>query len=280
MMRICEVGPRDGLQNEKRTFSVQDKVDYIHALENAGLDYIEVGAFVRADKVPQMADTDQVIQNLQLDSQTQTCVLVPNLKGYQKAVENGVQEVAIFTAASETFNQKNINASIEESIARFEDVFMQAKEDQVQVRGYVSTCFVCPFEGEISVKQVLPVIEKLLEMGCYEVSIGDTIGKASTTQVKQLFSETNLMGWNDHLAGHFHDTYGHAVQHIRESMTYGIETFDASSGGIGGCPYAPGAPGNVATEDVVMLLDQEGIEHPIDIEKLKKASSILKGTRT
>lgn len=275
MIRIKEMGPRDGLQNEKQIIAVQDKITYIQKLEEAGVDYIEIGAFVRPDRVPQMADTQQVIQGLQLQENTETSVLVPNLKGFEKALDNGMKEVAVFTAASETFNQKNINASIQESIERFASVFEQAETAGIKVRGYVSTCFVCPFEGDIPPDQVVPVIEKLLEMGCYEVSVGDTIGKATRQQVEKLFTKTHILGLNGWLAGHFHDTYGQALDNIQASMEQEIKVFDASSGGLGGCPYAPGAPGNVGTEDVVQMLFDNHMDTNIDLAKLVQASTFI-----
>ncbi|MCB1197155.1 MAG: hydroxymethylglutaryl-CoA lyase [Bdellovibrionota bacterium] len=275
MIRVKEMGPRDGLQNEKQIISIEDRIKYIHLLEQAGLDYIEVGAFVRPDLIPQMAGTDAVIDGLDLQEHTEISVLVPNIKGFEQARNTGIKEIAVFTAASETFNQKNINASIAESLQRFIEICKQADDLNIKVRGYVSTCFVCPFEGNISPEQVIPVIEKLLEMGCYEVSIGDTIGKATLAQTRTLFEKTHHIGLNGWLAGHFHDTYGQAIDNIKTAMEWDVKTFDASSGGIGGCPYAPGAPGNVGTEDVVQMLQKENIENKVNLTALVKASSFI-----
>jgi len=275
MIQIKEMGPRDGLQNESKILSVQDKVAFIVMLEAAGLDYVEVGAFVREDKVPQMAGTADVLGLLKLNKNTTASVLVPNMCGWQKAVACQVQEIAVFTSASETFNQKNIHASIDESLKRFAPVMLQAQDKGVKVRGYISTAFVCPFEGEIDVEKVVPLIELLLEMGCYEVSIGDTIGKATKDQVQRLFQETRKLNLNASLAGHFHDTYGQALENIAASIQEGIAVFDASIAGLGGCPYAPGAPGNVATEKVLEMLDtQELARSPqINLEALKDTAS-------
>ncbi|MCB0271674.1 MAG: hydroxymethylglutaryl-CoA lyase [Bdellovibrionales bacterium] len=275
MIQIKEMAPRDGLQNEKVKILTEDKIEFIQKLQQAGITYIEIGAFVHPDKVPQMADTEAVIRGVDLQEGVETSVLVPNMHGFQKALDLGMKEVAVFTAASETFNQKNINASIQESLDRFKPVFEAAENNGIKVRGYISTAFVCPFEGLVSTNKVIPIIESLLEMGCYEVSIGDTIGKATTDQVTELFSKTHQLGLNGWLAGHFHDTYGQALENIKASLAFDIEVFDASAGGLGGCPYAPGAPGNVATEDVVDFLNSQNITLPIQINKLIEAISFI-----
>jgi hydroxymethylglutaryl-CoA lyase len=274
-IQIKEMAPRDGLQNESKILTPSQIVTFIQLLQEAGLSYIEVGAFVHPKSIPAMARTQEVLAQLSLNPHTQTSVLVPNEVGMHKAIEAGCKEVAIFTAASETFNQKNIQASIEESFTRFVPVMKLAQANNIRVRGYISTAFVCPFEGDISVHQVIPVMHRLLDMGCYEVSIGDTIGKASTEQVETLWNKFTQKHWIKQSAGHFHDTYNKALDHVHTSINCGVHTFDTSAGGVGGCPYAPGASGNLATEDLVVFLNDMDAQHGVDLEKLVKASRYL-----
>ncbi|CAM2756954.1 hydroxymethylglutaryl-CoA lyase [Pseudoalteromonas distincta] len=268
-VRIVEVGARDGLQNEK-TVSTADKVALINALSAAGLKYIEAGAFVSPKWVPQMADSADVISALDLPD-VNLSALTPNLKGAQAAHAVGIKEFAIFTAASESFCQKNINCSIDESIERFSEVMAFAKANNIRVRGYVSCVLGCPYEGEIDPQAVLSVSQKLLDLGCYEVSLGDTIGVGTAKKVTQLIELLLTHIDKTKLAVHFHDTYGQALTNIYAALNLGIATVDAAVAGLGGCPYAKGASGNVATEDVVYLLQGLGIEHGIDLQRLSDA---------
>ncbi|MDC3212010.1 hydroxymethylglutaryl-CoA lyase [Pseudoalteromonas distincta] len=265
-VRIVEVGARDGLQNEK-TVSTADKVALINALSAAGLKDIEAGAFVSPKWVPQMADSADVISALDLPD-VNLSALTPNLKGAQAAHAVGIKEFAIFTAASESFCQKNINCSIEQSIERFSEVMAFAKANNIRVRGYVSCVLGCPYEGEIDPQAVLSVSQKLLDLGCYEVSLGDTIGVGTAKKVTQLIELLLTHIDKTKLAVHFHDTYGQALTNIYAALNLGIATVDAAVAGLGGCPYAKGASGNVATEDVVYLLQGLGIEHGIDLQRL------------
>ncbi|NMP01443.1 hydroxymethylglutaryl-CoA lyase [Pseudoalteromonas arctica] len=268
-VRIVEVGARDGLQNEK-TVSTADKVALINALSAAGLKDIEAGAFVSPKWVPQMADSADVISALNLPD-VNLSALTPNLKGAHAAHAVGIKEFAIFTAASESFCQKNINCSIDESIERFSEVMAFAKANNIRVRGYVSCVLGCPYEGEINPQAVLSVSQKLLDLGCYEVSLGDTIGVGTAKKVTQLIELLLRHIDKTKLAVHFHDTYGQALTNIYAALSLGIATVDAAVAGLGGCPYAKGASGNVATEDVVYLLQGLGIEHGIDLQRLSEA---------
>ena len=268
-VRIVEVGARDGLQNEK-TVSTADKVALINALSAAGLKDIEAGAFVSPKWVPQMADSADVISALDLPN-VNLSALTPNLRGAQAAHAVGIKEFAIFTAASESFCQKNINCSIEQSIERFSEVMAFAKANNIRVRGYVSCVLGCPYEGDIDPQAVLSVSQKLLDLGCYEVSLGDTIGVGTAKKVTQLIELLLTRIDKAKLAVHFHDTYGQALTNIYAALSLGIATVDAAVAGLGGCPYAKGASGNVATEDVVYLLQGLGIEHSIDLQRLSDA---------
>ncbi|MBB1344676.1 hydroxymethylglutaryl-CoA lyase [Pseudoalteromonas sp. SG45-2] len=268
-VRIVEVGARDGLQNEK-TVSTADKVALINALSAAGLKDIEAGAFVSPKWVPQMADSADVISALELPN-VNLSALTPNLKGAQAAHAVGIKEFAIFTAASESFCQRNINCSIDESIERFSEVMAFAKANNIRVRGYVSCVLGCPYEGDIDPQAVLSVSQKLLDLGCYEVSLGDTIGVGTAKKVTQLIELLLTHIDKAKLAVHFHDTYGQALTNIYAALSLGIATVDAAVAGLGGCPYAKGASGNVATEDVVYLLQGLGIEHSIDLQRLSDA---------
>ena len=273
--QLGEVGPRDGLQNEKVTIPTQAKIDYITALGDAGLRVIEAGAFVHPKWVPQMADTAEVFSNIPKDPGVEYPVLVPNMKGLERAIEAGVRSIAIFTAASESFNKRNINMSIDESFENYAPVAARAAHEGMRVRGYVSTSFGCPYEGEVPPEKVLEVSARLLDLGCYEVSVGDTIGVGTPMQVQGVIGILLHVIPPSKLAMHFHDTRGTALANTLAALEMGISTFDASAGGLGGCPYAPGASGNMATEDLVYLLDGMAIETGVDLKKLVAASSVI-----
>lgn len=279
-VRIVEVGPRDGLQNEKQTIPLQEKVEFIKSLANAGLKTIEVTSFVRAERIPQMGDAQKlypiVAQSDWAKNLAMPC-LVPNLKGLENAQQAGVTEIAVFSATSETFNKNNINASIDESLERIEKLSAKARELGMRQRGYVSTVFGCPYEGETSFENLQRVCEKLFEFGVYEISLGDTIGIADPLQVQRILKQLQKNFDLDNFSMHFHDTHARALANILASLDFGVTSFDASAAGLGGCPYAPGATGNVATEDVVALFERMGIETGIDFDKLVHASDqILK----
>ncbi|MFD3301423.1 hydroxymethylglutaryl-CoA lyase [Aquipseudomonas alcaligenes] len=267
-VRLVEVGPRDGLQNEKQPISVADKVRLTDDLSGAGLSYIEVGSFVSPKWVPQMAGSAEVFAGIQYKPGVVYGALTPNLKGFEAAVEAGVKEVAVFAAASEAFSQRNINCSIAESLERFIPVMEAAKSHGITVRGYVSCVLGCPYEGEVAPEQVAAVARELLAMGCYEVSLGDTIGTGTAGKTRTLLEVVGRDIPRDKLAGHFHDTYGQALANIYASLLEGIAVFDSSVAGLGGCPYAKGATGNVATEDVLYMLNGLGIATDIDMDKL------------
>ena len=270
-VRLVEVGPRDGLQNEAQPISVADKVQLVDALSAAGLSYIEVGSFVSPKWVPQMAGSAEVFAQIQRKAGVTYGALAPNLRGFEDALAAGVKEVAVFAAASEAFSQRNINCSINESLERFAPIMAAAKQHGISVRGYVSCVLGCPYEGEIAPEQVAMVARELYAMGCYEVSLGDTIGTGTAGATRRLFEVVGAHVPREKLAGHFHDTYGQAVANIYASLLEGINVFDSSIAGLGGCPYAKGASGNVATEDVVYLLNGLGIETGIDLEALIRA---------
>ena len=272
---IVEVGPRDGLQNEKVTIPTEAKVAYITALGDAGLRVIEAGAFVSPKWVPQMADTADVYAEIPKDPGVEYPVLVPNMRGLERAIESGVKSASIFTAASDTFNQRNINMTIDESFANYAPVVARAREEGMRVRGYVSTAFGCPYEGEVPPEKVLEVTARLLDLGCYEVSVGDTIGVGTPLQVQGVIGMLLHVIPVSKLAMHFHDTRGTALANTLAALEMGIATYDASSGGLGGCPYAPGASGNMATEDLVYMLDSMGIHTGVDMKRLLKASAII-----
>ncbi|OPA88312.1 hydroxymethylglutaryl-CoA lyase [Pseudomonas fluorescens] len=267
-VRLVEVGPRDGLQNEAQPISVSDKVQLVDALSAAGLSYIEVGSFVSPKWVPQMAGSAEVFAQIQRKPGVTYGALAPNLRGFEDALAAGVKEVAVFAAASEAFSQRNINCSISESLERFVPIMAAAKEHGVSVRGYVSCVLGCPYEGSVAPEQVAVVARELFAMGCYEVSLGDTIGTGTAGDTRRLFEVVSAQVPRDKLAGHFHDTYGQAIANVYASLLEGIHVFDSSIAGLGGCPYAKGASGNVATEDVVYLLDGLGIDTGIDLEAL------------
>ncbi|PKM26788.1 MAG: hydroxymethylglutaryl-CoA lyase [Gammaproteobacteria bacterium HGW-Gammaproteobacteria-13] len=267
-VRLVEVGPRDGLQNEKQPISVADKVRLVDDLSAAGLGYIEVGSFVSPKWVPQMAGSAEVFAQIQQLPGIVYAALAPNLKGFEGALEAGVREVAVFAAASEAFSQKNINCSISESLERFVPVMDAAKQHGIRVRGYVSCVLGCPYDGSVPPEQVASVARELYAMGCYEVSLGDTIGAGTAGATRHLFNVVGREVPRNLLAGHFHDTYGQALANIYASLLEGISVFDSSVAGLGGCPYAKGATGNVATEDVLYLLEGLGIKTGIDMNKL------------
>lgn len=274
-VKIVEVGPRDGLQNEKATIPTQAKIDYITALSDAGLRVIEAGAFVSPRWVPQMADTAEVYREIPKDPGVEYPVLVPNMKGLERAIEAGVKSIAIFTAASDTFNKRNINMSIDESFENYAPVAARARAEGIRVRGYVSTGFGCPYEGDVPAEKVLEVCARLLDLGCYEVSVGDTIGVGTPLQVQGVIGVLLQVIPASKLAMHFHDTRGTALANTLAALEMGIAAFDGSSGGLGGCPYAPGASGNLATEDLVYMLDRMGIDTGVDLNRLVQASAII-----
>ncbi|MBJ2244949.1 hydroxymethylglutaryl-CoA lyase [Pseudomonas haemolytica] len=267
-VRLVEVGPRDGLQNEAQPISVADKVQLVDALSAAGLSYIEVGSFVSPKWVPQMAGSAEVFAQIQRKPGVTYGALAPNLRGFEDALAAGVKEVAVFAAASEAFSQRNINCSISESLERFAPIMAAAKQHGISVRGYVSCVLGCPYEGDIAPQQVAAVARELYAMGCYEVSLGDTIGTGTAGATRRLFEVVGAQVPRDKLAGHFHDTYGQAIANVYASLLEGIHVFDSSIAGLGGCPYAKGASGNVATEDVLYLLNGLGIDTGIDLECL------------
>jgi isopropylmalate/homocitrate/citramalate synthase len=274
-VHVVEVGPRDGLQNEKVTIPTEAKIDYITALADAGLLTIEAGAFVSPKWVPQMADTAEVYRNIPKDPGIDYPVLVPNMTGLERAIEAGVTSISVFTAASETFNKRNINMSIDESFLNYAPVVGRARQEGMRVRGYVSTAFGCPYEGDVPPEKVLEVCARLLDLGCYEVSVGDTIGVGTPVQVQGVVGILLQVIPTSKLAMHFHDTRGTALANTLAALEMGITTFDASSGGLGGCPYAPGASGNMATEDLVYMLEKMGIDTAVDLNRLVAASQII-----
>ena len=277
-VRLVEVGPRDGLQNEKQPISVADKVRLVDDLSAAGLGYIEVGSFVSPKWVPQMAGSADVFAGIDQRPGVIYAALTPNLKGLEAAIEAGVKEVAVFAAASQSFSQRNINCSIAESLVRFEPVMEMALQRGIRVRGYVSCVLGCPYDGVISPHQVAAVALALQAMGCYEISLGDTIGVGTAGNVRQLLEVVGRDVPRERLAGHFHDTYGQALANIYASLQEGISVFDSSVAGLGGCPYAKGATGNVASEDVLYLLDGLGIETGVDLSRLIAAGQRISRT--
>ena len=270
-VKIVEVGPRDGLQNETTPISALDKIALIEKLSAAGIKYIESGSFVSPKWVPQMATSTEVFEKLNRKQGVTYAALTPNMRGFEGAMAVNVSEVAIFGAASESFSQKNINCSIEESLERFAPIMEAAKNANIKVRGYVSCVLGCPYEGEIAPEQVAIVAEKLYQMGCYEISLGDTIGVGTPTNVPKMIQAVSARVPTDKLAVHFHDTYGQALTNIYAALQMGIKVVDSAIAGLGGCPYAKGASGNVATEDVLYMLNGLGIDTAIDFEQLLEA---------
>ena len=274
-VRITEVGPRDGLQNESVTIPTGTKIRFVDVLSEAGFEEIEVSAFVSPDRVPQLADAEQVFAGIKRRAGTIYSALVPNEKGLERALHAKAGKVSVFTAASETFNRKNVNASIQESIERFKPVVEGATQASIPVRGYVSTAFWCPYEGKIAPDAVVAVVKRLREIGIEEISIGDTIGKAVPAEVMTLLDRLLDFVDQDRLVMHFHDTYGTGIANVLASYERGITSFDSSAGGLGGCPFAPGASGNVATEDVIWALTRSGATVKTDLERVRAASDLL-----
>ena len=270
-----EVGPRDGLQNEKAAISTADKIEFINRLSAAGLPAIEVSAFVSPKWVPQMADAAAICAGIVRRPGTRYSALVPNLAGLDRALQAGVTDIAVFAAASETFSRKNINQGIEESLVAYKAVTERALAAGLRVRGYLSTAFGCPYEGGVPVATVIDVTERLLATGVFEVSVSDTIGIAHPGQVRQVLEALVSKLPANRLALHFHDTRGTALANVLAALPYGITTFDASAGGLGGCPYAPGAAGNLATEDLIYMLDGLGTETGVSLEGVLAASAFI-----
>lgn len=267
-VKLVEVGPRDGLQNEPQDIPLSTKVELIDRLASAGLSNIEVGAFVSPKWVPKMADTEQVLTRIRHYPNVSYSVLVPNMRGYRAAMSSKVKEIAIFAAASETFSQKNIHCSINQSLQRFEEFCSEAKDSDVRIRGYISCVLGCPYEGKVDTGVVAEIAQRLMALGCYEVSLGDTIGIGTPLKAKKMIEMVMQGVAIEHLAVHFHDTYGQALANIYATLQLGIQVVDSSVAGLGGCPYAKGATGNVATEDVVYMLNDMGIETGVDLDKL------------
>ena len=274
-VRIVEVGPRDGLQNEAASISTPDKIAFVDALAAAGHAVIEVSAFVSPKWVPQMADAAAVFAGISRRPGTRYTALVPNVEGLDRAIAAGVDEVAVFAAASESFSRRNINQGIDASLERYRDVCDRARAASLPVRAYVSTAFGCPFEGAVDPAAVVRVARALIQMGAYEVAISDTIGIAHPGQVTQLLEVLRPQLPASTIALHFHDTRGTGLANVLAALHLGIATFDASAGGLGGCPYAPGASGNLATEDLLYMLDGMGIETGVSIDGVAKASRLI-----
>ena len=272
-VRIVEVGPRDGLQNEKTPVSVEGRVAFIEALLAAGLHTVEVGAFVSPKAIPQMVGSDEVLRRVSQYAAGEFHVLVPNEKGYEAARAAGAKVIAVFGSASEGFSRANINCSVAESIERFKPVIARAKADGIKVRGYISCVLGCPYDGEIRPQAVVDVAKVLWDLGCYEVSLGDTIGVGTPKKARALLRAVAGHVPMAHLAMHFHDTYGQALANLYAGMEEGARVIDSAAGGLGGCPYAPGATGNVATEDVVYMLEGLGIATGVDMTKLVQATN-------
>ena len=267
-VRLVEVGPRDGLQNETQPISLEDKVRLVNDLTDTGLDYIEVGSFVSPKWVPQMAGSSDLFLKISKRAGITYSALTPNMMGFEAALNVGVKEIAIFAAASESFSQRNINCSINDSLQRFKPVMEAARQHGINVRGYVSCVLGCPYEGDITPDQVLSVARELIDMGCREISLGDTIGIGTPGAVRTLIGKLSQEIPCDRLAVHFHDTYGQALANIYAALLEGVSVVDSSVAGLGGCPYATGASGNVATEDVLYMLNGLGIQTGVDLSRL------------
>ena len=274
-VKMVEVGPRDGLQNEKQEISVATRVALIDKLSDAGLPVIEAGSFVSPKWVPQMAASEEVLAGIARKPGIIYSALTPNLKGYERAVAAKADEVAVFGAASEAFTQKNINCTIAESLERFRPLVEQARQDGIPVRGYVSCVLGCPYEGDIDPVRVADVSAALLEMGCYEISLGDTIGVGTPEAAKRMIEQVTARVPLEKLAVHFHDTYGQALANIYAALQMGVAVVDSAVAGLGGCPYAKGASGNVASEDVLYLLNGLGIETGVDLQLLADAGNFI-----
>lgn len=276
-VRIIEMGPRDGLQNEKMPVSVEARIAFIEALVAAGLNTVEVGAFVSPKAIPQMVGSDAVLRGVAHAKGAEFHVLVPNEKGHDAARAAGAKVVSVFAAASEGFSRANINCTVAESIERFKPVLARAKADGVKVRGYISCALGCPFDGEIKPKAVADLASTLWELGCYEISLGDTIGVGTPDKAKDMLRAVSANIPPAKLAMHFHDTYGQALANLYAGLEEGVRVIDAAAGGLGGCPYAPGATGNVATEDVVYMLEGMGVRTGVDMDKLLAATNAMSG---
>lgn len=280
-VEIIEVGPRDGLQNENQILAHTKRSTLVKKLSQTGLKRIELGAFVSPHRVPQMEDSLKVAKSCLKTAKTkkqklQYSALVPNSRGMQDFLKSGLKEAAVFAACTESFSQKNINCSIEESFERFKEVASECKRNKIKLRGYLSTVFGCPFEGDVSPKQVVKVAHKMLDLGAYEISLGDTIGVASPKQVKQVLTALIKSGVPvKKIAGHYHDTRGTALANVMASLDFGVHKFDSSVGGLGGCPYAPGAAGNLASEDLVYCLDKMGVKTGVDLKSLVEVARWL-----
>ncbi|TMG93235.1 MAG: hydroxymethylglutaryl-CoA lyase [Betaproteobacteria bacterium] len=274
-VRIVEVGPRDGLQNEASRVPTEIKIELIHRLADAGLPAVEATAFVSPKWVPQMSDSAQVMAGLRRKPGVAYPVLVPNLQGFEAACAAGAEEVAVFGAASETFSLRNTNCSIAQSLERFAPVVKAARAHKMRVRGYISCAAGCPYEGEVKPRAVTAVAVKLYEMGCYEISLGDTIGVGTPRKIRRMIEAVAARVPVEKLAGHYHDTYGQALANIYASLELGVKTFDSSVAGLGGCPYAKGATGNVATEDVIYMLEGLGIRTGVDLTRLRQAGKFI-----
>ncbi|MCM3410478.1 hydroxymethylglutaryl-CoA lyase [Metabacillus litoralis] len=272
---IKEVGPRDGLQNEKKCISTEDKIQWINQLSHTGLSYIEITSFVHPKWIPALADAYSVAKGIKRVEGVTYAALVPNQKGLEKALDANIDEVSIFLSASETHNRKNINKSINETLAVLSDVVQESLTSGKSVRGYISTVFGCPYEGRVSLQKTMSICEELFEMGVYEVSLGDTIGVATPKQVQEVTNEMLKRFHSDKLAMHFHDTRGTALANVTASLSLGITRFDSSIGGLGGCPYAPGASGNVATDDLLYMLEGMEIETGLSKDKIHNAALFI-----
>ncbi|MFT6631063.1 MAG: hydroxymethylglutaryl-CoA lyase [Bacteriovoracaceae bacterium] len=279
-VKIVEVGPRDGLQNEKTIISLEDKLEYIRLLSLSGIQTIEATSFVRPDKIPQMGDAGSLFRELKKlnnFNEINFPCLIPNIKGFNLASDVGVKEISLFSATSNEFTKKNINCTIDESFARMEEVAAEANKNNLRIRGYISTAFGCPYAGDMPVNKLISVIEKFLSLGVYEISIGDTIGVATPLQVNSYLLEVLKIIDISKVAMHFHDTRGMALSNILVSLEKGISIFDSSSGGLGGCPYAKGSTGNIATEDVLYLTNSLGIDTGVNLKKVVEASQFILG---
>jgi isopropylmalate/homocitrate/citramalate synthase len=276
-VKVCEMGPRDGLQNEAATVSTEDKIRYIDMLSTSGLSVIETTSFVRPNAIPQLTDAEAVMAGIERRPGVTYVALVPNMRGFARAQAAGVRAIAVFTAASETFTKRNINMSIEESLEAFRDVVGAARGEGMWVRAYISTAFGCPYEGSVAIESVVRVANALAEMGIDELSIGDTIGVATPDQVVELSEALQREMPVERLAMHFHDTRGTALANVLAALQMNVAIFDASSGGLGGCPHAPGASGNLATEDLLYMLHGMKIETGVELDRVRDASRFISG---